>query len=82
MPPRLLILDELLSAGDASFQDRAAKKFREFMNIATGVLLATHNMSLVNELCDRCMWLDHGTIREIGDAREVTKKYLASSHSA
>jgi ABC-type polysaccharide/polyol phosphate transport system ATPase subunit len=80
-PPDVLILDELLSAGDAAFQEQARGRMREYLDLSNGILLASHNMGLINELCTRCIWLDKGTARAIGSSRNITNRYLNEVNS-
>ena len=73
--PEILIVDEILSVGDAKFQEKSRKRMKELMSGGTTVLFVSHTMSQIKEMCDRCIWLDHGTVRMIGPTDEVCNEY-------
>jgi ABC-type polysaccharide/polyol phosphate transport system ATPase subunit len=73
--PDILIIDEALSVGDQYFQDKCLARMREFREQGKTILFCSHAMYVVNELCDRCVWLDHGRIRAAGSVREVIAAY-------
>ncbi|MGE3181414.1 MAG: ABC transporter ATP-binding protein [Phycisphaerae bacterium] len=73
--PDILLLDEVLSVGDAAFRKKAGTILERFHNADKTVVLATHSLKMVRESCDRAMWLDHGTIRAIGPAQEIADEY-------
>lgn len=79
IPADVLVLDELLAAGDASFQSQALERFKRYMSLANGILIASHNMALINELCTSCIWLVRGETAAIGNPKEVTDLYLRSA---
>ncbi len=76
--PEILILDEALNTGDASFGRKAAKKMRELVQKAKMVILVTHSLRYATKHCDRLMWLDKGKIRKIGEPEEVAELYQAT----
>ena len=73
--PEILIVDEILSVGDIKFQEKSKKKMMEMINGGTTVLFVSHSIDQIKELCNRAVWLDHGTIVEIGDAKNVCEHY-------
>ncbi len=73
--PEILIIDEVLSAGDESFQEKAAARIQELMQSARLVVLVSHNMTAISNLCTRVVWLDHGQVRQIGPAQQVISAY-------
>lgn len=73
--PRLLILDEVLAVGDGSFRAKCAARIAELQASGTSVVLASHSMEEVVRTCERAMWLQHGSIRAIGDAAAVVGEY-------
>lgn len=75
--PDILIVDEALSVGDNIFQAKCYKKFEELKNKGKTILLVTHDVDSVRKFCDKCMWLDKGLIKEIGDVDKVTGLYMA-----
>lgn len=73
--PEILIVDEILAVGDAQFQEKSKRRMMELMGGGTTVLLVSHDIEQVKELCQRVVWLEHGRVREIGDAKEVCGAY-------
>ncbi|MEX0977534.1 MAG: ABC transporter ATP-binding protein, partial [Pirellulales bacterium] len=78
--PEILIIDEVLSAGDESFQGKAASRIRELMERARIVVLVSHDMAKISDLCERVVWLDHGRVRQVGPAQQVIPAYQQQSH--
>lgn len=73
--PEILIVDEILSVGDASFQEKSGKRMREMMSNGTTVLMVSHNMQSICEICQRAIWLAHGQKIADGEVGEVCAKY-------
>jgi lipopolysaccharide transport system ATP-binding protein len=73
--PRLLIIDEILAVGDVTFQQRCLEKFVEFRNEGRTIILVTHAMNTVRDMCDRAIWLTHGSITGEGDPAELVEEY-------
>jgi len=80
--PEILIIDEALSAGDANFSIKASKKIREICDLGRIVILVSHSMPTIVEMCDRCIWMEHGKIVMDGDPQTVTDAYLDAVHHA
>jgi ABC-type polysaccharide/polyol phosphate transport system ATPase subunit len=72
----ILLIDEVLAVGDASFQQKCADVFYEIRNSDRTVVFVTHDMSAVEQYCHRAMLLHDGRITAIGDADEVARSYL------
>ncbi len=77
--PEVLLVDEVLSAGDMAFQEKARERMTEMIGKAHVVVIASHDLATLPTLCDRVLWLDHGTIRRIGSAKEVIADYKVHS---
>ena len=73
--PEILIVDEILAVGDSSFQEKSKAKMMELMSGGTTVLFTSHSISQIKEMCDRVIWLDHGTVMNIGKPDEVCGEY-------
>lgn len=73
--PEILLVDEVFSAGDAGFQQKAAARMLSLMAKARILVMAAHDLSTLNGLCTRGIWLDHGTIRMEGPIQQVTAAY-------
>ena len=76
--PEILIVDEILSVGDAAFQKKSETKMRSLIGGGTTVLYVSHSARSIKSLCDRVVWLDHGKVVEVGPAKEVCNDYLRS----
>ncbi|MGD0773102.1 MAG: ABC transporter ATP-binding protein [Candidatus Solibacter sp.] len=75
MDPEILIVDEVLAVGDAAFQAKCFAKVREFRHAGKTLLCVSHAVGMVQELCDRAIWLDHGELVMTGTVRDVTEAY-------
>lgn len=73
--PEILIVDEILSVGDAAFQEKSRSRMLELMGGGTTVLFVSHSMSQVREMCNRVLWLESGKIRAIGDTNQICDEY-------
>ncbi|MDA9116914.1 ABC transporter ATP-binding protein [Pontimonas sp.] len=76
--PDILVVDEVLSVGDEDFQRKSFQKFLEFKKQGKTIILVTHAMPVIEEICDQVSWLSSGRLVSTGDAREVVKSYQAS----
>jgi ABC-type polysaccharide/polyol phosphate transport system ATPase subunit len=75
--PDVLIIDEILSVGDDAFQRKSRARILSFQEQGSTVLLVTHDPGLVQAVCQRAIWLDHGQIRMDGPPEEVLAAYAA-----
>ncbi len=73
--PDILILDEVLSVGDAKFRKKSEKKIMSLMDNGTTVLFVSHSLEQVQRICNKAMILEHGTLVNIGGIEEVSKQY-------
>jgi len=78
LEPGILIIDEALSAGDAQFSVKATEKMREMCARGKILVLVSHSMASIGNMCDRCIWMDEGKIIMCGNSRDVTEAYLKS----
>ena len=76
--PDILIVDEVLSVGDASFRKRCNMRMKEMLSGGTTLLFVSHSNQTVRELCKNSVWLDHGQIQQIGPTEEVLAAYEAT----
>lgn len=74
--PDILILDEMIGAGDARFIEKAKKRTDEFLDKTKIMVISSHDMDLMRRYCNKVMWLQEGRVREYGSADEVINKYL------
>lgn len=73
--PEILIVDEILAVGDAEFQQKSKARMLELMGGGTTVLMVSHSIDQIRELCDRVVWLERGKVRMIGDVETVCAAY-------
>ena len=73
--PEILIVDEILSVGDMSFQKKSYDKMMQLMHDGTTVLFVSHDLGKITELCNRCIWLDHGRMVREGPCEELCREY-------
>ncbi len=78
--PDVLIIDEVLSVGDADFQAKCGDKIADFRDRGKTIVLVTHAMDDVVRMCQRAAWIDHGNLRLIGAPQEITEAYMHTSH--
>jgi len=76
--PEVLIVDEILSVGDAAFQEKSLARIRSFRENGATIFLVSHGMSTIREMCTRAAWIDHGEVRFIGDSNEAVDRYMDS----
>ena len=66
--PDILIMDEMIAAGDAQFIEKATRRLHELVDKSNILAIASHNMSMVQDICNKVIWLEHGVIRQMGAA--------------
>ena len=74
--PEILIVDEILSVGDAAFQEKSRARMLELMGGGTTVLFVSHSMKQILEMCDKVIWLDQGQVKMAGAAGIVCDSYV------
>jgi len=77
LDPEILIIDEVLAVGDAEFQDKCLGKMKDVSRAGRTVLLVSHNMSSINSLCSRVVWVDRGAIGKCGSPNKIISQYLS-----
>jgi len=73
--PEILILDEILSVGDESFQRKCNLRMKEFQQSGATVLMVSHALDSLEGMCNRVAWIDHGIIQRTGKPQEVIEAY-------
>jgi lipopolysaccharide transport system ATP-binding protein len=77
--PRILIVDEALAVGDLAFRQRCMRRIHEMRATGVTILFVSHDTGDVKALCERCLWLEHGIVKGLGEADEVVARYLATT---
>ncbi|HVB85409.1 MAG TPA: ABC transporter ATP-binding protein, partial [Candidatus Dormibacteraeota bacterium] len=76
LEPEILLVDEVLSVGDAAFQKKCLGKMQDVSRAGRTIIFVSHNMTALQRLCTRAVWLDDGHLVENGDVGEVVRCYL------
>ncbi|HOE34327.1 MAG: ABC transporter ATP-binding protein [Chloroflexi bacterium] len=77
--PEILIVDEILSVGDESFQKKSNDLMQKFQRQGATVLIVSHNLNKIQEMCQRVAWLSRGELKMIGDPAQVVQAYREST---
>lgn len=80
LKPDILLIDEALSTGDASFRAKSQDKMRELMTQARAIVLVSHGLGLIREMATEVLWLDKGEVMGYGDPAEMIGAYTESVH--
>lgn len=72
----ILLIDEILAVGDAHFQEKCFEKLKEIKKNGTTIVIVSHSLGQIEEICERSIWIDKGKIRKQGEPKEVHAEYL------
>lgn len=78
LKPEILVIDEVIAVGDEEFQRKCFDHLYELRRSGVTIILVSHSLGLMAELCDEVAWLDHGRLQGVGKARDLTDAYLES----
>lgn len=73
----ILLIDEILAVGDMVFQAKCMNRLKEIKANGTTIVIVSHSLSQIEEICEDCVWIKDGLIEEIGSTKEVIEKYKA-----
>ena len=76
LSPDVLLVDEMLGAGDIAFREKAADKMHELYQSGRTIVLVSHGLTTIRELCSSCVWLHEGKLVLQGDCDEVIERYM------
>ncbi|MYZ47751.1 ABC transporter ATP-binding protein [Propylenella binzhouense] len=74
----VIIMDEMIGAGDASFVEKAQKRIEELLGTTRVVVLASHNLAILSQIANKVLWLEKGCVRMLGPTQDVLGAYMAS----
>ena len=74
----ILLIDEILAVGDVSFQAKCFEKLKEIKRTGTTIVIVSHVMGQIEQICDRSIWIEEGLIKMEGKPRDIGQAYLAS----
>ncbi|MCR4636575.1 MAG: ABC transporter ATP-binding protein [Butyrivibrio sp.] len=72
----ILLIDEILAVGDASFQTKCFNKLKELKSLGTTIVIVSHSMDQIEQICDRTIWIHEGKIKAEGAPKEIDIQYL------
>ncbi|MCU0526944.1 MAG: ABC transporter ATP-binding protein [Elainella sp. Prado103] len=75
--PDILLVDEFLSVGDVAFQSKCLTRIGELKSQGCAVVLISHNVEQMQQLCDQALWLEDGRVREYGDPNPIASQFMA-----
>jgi ABC-2 type transport system ATP-binding protein len=78
--PDVLLVDEVLAVGDEQFQRRCAEKFADLRNAGKTVVIVSHALEAVRNMCDRLAWLEDGRVHDIGTPGNIIDTYVGGAH--
>jgi lipopolysaccharide transport system ATP-binding protein len=76
LEPEILLVDEVLAVGDINFQKKCMGKMGDVAQAGRTVVMVSHNLAAINQLCPRTIWIDEGAIVADGDSESIVKQYL------
>jgi ABC-type polysaccharide/polyol phosphate transport system ATPase subunit len=77
--PDILLLDEVLSVGDADFQEKSRQRLAEMMTRARAIVVVSHQAGFIDDLCSKVLWLEKGRVRDFGEPEGLIARYHAST---
>ena len=80
--PDILLIDEVLGVGDASFREKSKRRVRELIDGSGSVIIVSHSLSMMQQLCDRILLMDGGTLSFIGAPEEALALYSNTEHES
>ena len=73
--PDILIVDEVLSVGDFHFQQKCEQRISDMIAKGTTIIIVSHDLSMIERLCNKVLWLDHGTKKDFGETKVICEEY-------
>ena len=80
--PEILIIDEVLAVGDASFQQRCYERIETFRKEGRTIILVSHGLTQVTQICGRVAWIEKGELKKVGPSLEVVSDYTGESYNS
>ena len=79
--PEILLIDEVLGVGDVGFLDKSRDKIRELIGKSNSIVIVSHDMTSLRELCTKTLWLHEGRVAAYGDTAQVIDRYTSEMHT-
>jgi len=80
--PEILLVDEVLAVGDASFQQKCMERIRSLIRNGTSIIFVSHNIYLIQAICNHALYLDHGQVKNFGGTKEIIDMYEHDLHQS
>lgn len=77
----ILLIDEILAVGDISFQKKCFEKLKEIKRAGTAIVIVSHSLDQIEKICDKCIWIENGVIKEVGRSKKISDDYLIDMES-
>jgi len=77
--PDLLLIDEVLGVGDASFRKKSEERVKDMISESGTVVIVSHSLGMLNKICNRLVWIDDGDMKQIGNPEDIISKYSKDS---
>jgi ABC-2 type transport system ATP-binding protein len=78
--PEVLLIDEILAVGDQAFQRKSTEKIEQFRREGRTILVVSHSLGLVQQLCNTVVWLEKGRVKMVGEANDVIASYTGNTY--
>jgi lipopolysaccharide transport system ATP-binding protein len=78
--PEILLVDEVLAVGDASFQQKCMERIRSLIKNGTSIIFVSHNIYLIQAICNSALYLEHGQIKQFGRTKDIIDMYEQDLH--
>lgn len=75
--PDILIVDEVLSVGDFHFQQKCEERIHYMIKDGVTILLVSHDIAMIERLCNRVIWLEHGVIKDVGNTDKICSEFMS-----
>ena len=76
--PDILIVDEVLAVGDFQFYQKCEKRIADMIANGVTIILVSHDISMIERLCTKLLWLEHGKVKDFGDKDRICEQYKNS----
>ncbi len=77
--PDILIVDEVLAVGDFLFYQKCERRIADMIKNGVTIILVSHDISMIERLCTKLLWLEHGKVKDFGDKERICEQYKKSS---
>lgn len=79
--PDIVVMDEMIGAGDKTFLDKARKRIDQILEKTSIMVLASHSSGIIRDFCNKVLWLEKGTLKMFGDTDEVMEEYRQATEA-